>query len=369
MGRRARPKAPETSQAIEVQADAKSLAEAKNPEEILQIISKISKSVVSSSGKAVGTLDGENAIGEELRGVIPTGSIGLNMALGVGGWPRGRIIEVFGDESSGKTTLCLHAIAECQGAGGIAAFMDAEHALDRNYAKSLGIDTEQLLFHQPESGEDALQVVEKWIDTGEVDLIVVDSVAALTPKAELEGEIGDSHVGLQARLMGQAMRKLTHKLLAANAVLMFTNQTRMKIETGPYANRGGPKKTTTGGRALPFYASVRVEVTRIGALSQNDEKFGNRVKFHTIKNKVASPFRTAEVDILFGEGISMYGELIDYGAENSIVQKAGSWYSYGDTRLGQGKDNAIKFLANNIPVASEIGAKVMKVLSVNLKSQ
>lgn len=348
MPKRGRPPA-KKSGAVETQEIEQLVDSAASGSDKLKILESITKSVVLDSGKNIGTLGGKLSLGEEIIGVIPTGSLGLDVALGVGGWPRGRIIEVFGMESSGKTTLALHAVAECQRAGGLAAYIDAEHALDADYAEALGVDRDSLLFHQPTSGEDALQTVQKLVDTENVDLIVVDSVAALTPKAELQGDIGDAHVGQQARLMGQAMRMLVGRVLRTRTVLLFINQIRFKVGV----TYGSPK-TTPGGEALRFAASVRVEVARIGSLSQNDEKYGNRTKIQVVKNKVSPPFKSAEVDILFGEGISMYGELIDYGIEAGVIQKSGAWYSYGDKRLGQGKDNSIKTLKGDIGMSSRL---------------
>lgn len=359
MPKRGRPPGKKESSASKVQEQEKRLDEAQTPEDRMEVIREISKQVILGNGSNLGTLGGSMAISEEVRGVIPTGSLGFDHALGVGGWPRGRIIEIYGRESSGKTTLALHAIAECQRAGGTAAFIDAEHALDPVYASALGVDIDRLLFHQPSSGEDALQTVQKIVDTGSVDLIVVDSVAALTPKAELEGDIGDSHVGLQARLMGQAMRILCGRLLRTNTAIIFLNQVRHKVATGGY---GGPQTTTPGGEALKFYASVRVEVVRIGQLNQNDERYGNRVRLEAVKNKVSPPFRRVEVDIIFGEGISACGELVDFGVEGDIIQKTGAWYSYGDTRLGQGKDNAMNRIKADRALYDELMQKVRAYL-------
>lgn len=353
MPKRGRPATKKSSSAVEAQEIEKQVEAAATGTDRLKILESITKAVVLDSGKNIGTLGGKLALGEEVHGVIPTGSLGLDVALGVGGWPRGRIVEIFGMESSGKTTLALHAVAECQRAGGMAAYIDAEHALDADYAEALGVDRDSLFFHQPTSGEEALQTVQKLVDTGNIDLIVVDSVAALTPKAELEGDIGDAHVGQQARLMGQAMRMLVGRVLRTNTVLLFINQVRFKVGV-----MHGSPKTTPGGEALRFAASVRVEVIRIGSLSQNDEKYGNRTKIQVVKNKVSPPFKSAEVDILFGEGISMYGELLDYGVEAGVVQKSGAWYSYGERRLGQGKDNSIKTLKNELELSSKLIAQV-----------
>lgn len=285
---------------------------------------------------------------------ISTGSLGLDMALGIGGVPKGRIIEIYGPESSGKTTLSLQIVAECQKNGGIAAFIDAEHALDVYYAKNLGVDTENLLVSQPDNGEQALEILETLTRSGAVDLIVIDSVAALTPRAEIEGDMGDQHVGLQARLMSHALRKITGILHKMNATLIFINQIRMKIGTMGY----GSPETTTGGNALKFYASVRIDIRRIATLKQNDQNIGNRAKAKVVKNKVAPPFREAEFDIMFGEGISKEGEIIDYGIKLDIVDKSGAWLSYKDVKLGQGRENAKIFLRENQNVAQEIIAKI-----------
>lgn len=276
---------------------------------------------------------------------ISTGSLGLDMALGIGGVPKGRIIEIYGPESSGKTTLSLQIVGECQRNGGICAFIDAEHALDVYYAKRLGVDTENLLVSQPDTGEQALEILETLTRSGAVDLIVIDSVAALTPKAEIEGDMGDQHVGLQARLMSHALRKITGVLHKMNATLIFINQIRMKIGTMGY----GSPETTTGGNALKFYASVRIDVRRIATLKQNEQQIGNRTKAKVVKNKVAPPFREAEFDIMFGEGISKEGEIIDYGIKLDIIDKSGAWLSYNDKKLGQGRENA-KLLLKEVKV-------------------
>ncbi len=292
---------------------------------------------------------------------ISTGSLGLDMALGIGGVPRGRIIEIYGPESSGKTTLALQIIAEAQKQGGIAAFIDAEHALDVFYAKNLGVDVDNLLVSQPDFGEQALDIVETLARSGAVDVIVVDSVAALTPKAEIEGEMGDAHVGLQARLMSQALRKLTGVLHKMNTTVIFINQIRMKIGAMGY----GTPETTTGGNALKFYASVRIDVRRIATLKQGDSNIGNRVRAKVVKNKVAPPFRQAEFDIMFGEGISKEGELIDYGVKLDIVDKSGSWFSYKDIKLGQGRENAKAYLKEHPDVAAQIESEIRKALGMN----
>ena len=289
--------------------------------------------------------------------VIPTGSIGLNAALGVGGYPRGRVIEIYGPESSGKTTIAIHAIAEAQKNGGIAAFIDAEHAFDRFYAEKLGVDVENLWISQPDSGEQALEITEQLIRSSAVDIVVIDSVAALTPKAELEGEMGDSKMGLQARLMSQALRKLTATISKTNTTCIFINQLRDKIGI----SFGNPE-TTTGGNALKFYSSVRLDIRKIGTLKNGDEAIGNQVRVKVVKNKVAPPFRKAEFDLMFGEGISHAGEIVDQGVELSIVKKSGSWYSYGDTRLGQGRDAAKQCINDNPELAAEVEALIFKAL-------
>ena len=287
--------------------------------------------------------------------VIPTGSIGLDLALGVGGLPRGRMVEIFGPESSGKTTLALHALAQSQRLGGIAAFVDAEHALDPHYAAKLGVKVDDLLISQPDFGEQALEIVDTLIRSGAVDLIVVDSVAALTPRAEIEGEMGDSHVGLQARLMSQALRKITANVSRSNTIVIFVNQTRMKIGVPSYMN----PETTTGGTALRFYASVRIDVRRIGSIKDGEEVSGNRVRAKVVKNKVAPPFRDAEFDILFGSGISYEGELVDIGSKLKVIDKSGTWFSYNDDRLGQGRENARAFLKENAEVSEKIRSEIL----------
>ncbi|MFV0470850.1 MAG: recombinase RecA [Paludibacteraceae bacterium] len=286
--------------------------------------------------------------------VIPTGSIGLNIALGVGGYPRGRVIEIFGPESSGKTTLAIHAIAEAQKAGGIAAFIDAEHAFDRFYAEKLGINTDELLISQPDNGEQALEIADQLIRSAAVDIIVIDSVAALTPKKEIEGDMGDSNVGLQARLMSQALRKLASTINKTSTTCIFINQLREKIGV-----MFGNPETTTGGNALKFYASVRLDIRRISQLKDGDEITGNQTRVKVVKNKVAPPFRKAEFDIMFGEGISRSGEILDLGVEYGIVKKSGSWFSYGDTKLAQGRDGAKNVLRDNPELSAELEEKIM----------
>lgn len=289
--------------------------------------------------------------------VIPTGSIGLNAALGVGGYPRGRIVEIFGPESSGKTTLAIHAIAEAQKAGGIAAIIDAEHAFDRFYAENLGVDVENLLISQPDNGEQALEIADQLIRSSAIDIVVIDSVAALTPKAELEGDMGEQKMGLQARLMSQALRKLTASISKTNTTCIFINQLREKIGV-----MFGSPETTTGGNALKFYASVRIDIRRIGQIKDGDNPIGNQTRVKVVKNKVAPPFRKAEFDIMFGQGISRSGELIDLGVEYGIIKKSGSWFSYGDTKLAQGRDASKTCMVDNPELADEIEAKIMEKL-------
>ena len=293
---------------------------------------------------------------EEIE-VIPTGSIGLNAALGVGGYPRGRVIEIYGPESSGKTTLAIHAIAEAQKNGGIAAIIDAEHAFDRFYAQNLGVDIDNLLIAQPDNGEQALDIAEQLIRSSAVDLVIIDSVAALTPKAELEGDMGDNKVGLQARLMSQALRKLTATIAKTNTTCIFINQLREKIGV-----MFGSPETTTGGNALKFYASVRLDIRKSTPIKDGEEIIGNQTKVKVVKNKVAPPFRKADFDIMFGEGVSKAGEIIDLGVEFNIIKKSGSWYSYGETKLAQGRDATKKLIADNPELAEELEAKIMEAL-------
>src|SRR6188508_2381364 len=304
-------------------------------------------------------------LGDETRApleVIPTGSIALDVALGLGGLPRGRVVEIYGPESSGKTTVALHAVASAQAAGGIVAFIDAEHALDPEYAKALGVDTDALLVSQPDNGEQALEIADMLIRSGALSLIVIDSVAALTPRAEIEGEMGDNHVGLQARLMSQALRKMTGALSGAGTTAIFINQLREKIGV-----MFGSPETTTGGRALKFYASVRLDVRRIETLKDGQEMVGNRTRVKVVKNKVAPPFKQAEFDILYGHGISREGGLIDMGVEHGFIRKAGAWYTYEGDQLGQGKENARNFLRDNPDLADEIEKKVKEKLGVGPK--
>ncbi|AFJ01401.1 RecA protein [Methylophaga frappieri] len=288
---------------------------------------------------------------------VSTGSIGLDVALGIGGLPRGRVIEIYGPESSGKTTLTLHAIAEMQKMGGTAAFVDAEHALDPLYAEKLGVNIDDLLVSQPDTGEQALEIADMLVRSGAVDIVVVDSVAALTPKAEIEGDMGDSHMGLQARLMSQALRKLTANIKRSNTLVIFINQIRMKIGV-----MFGNPETTTGGNALKFYASVRLDIRRIGAIKKGDEILGNETRVKVVKNKVAPPFKQVEFDILYGEGISREGELIDLGVAANIVEKSGAWYSYDGNRIGQGKDNVRQYLKDNDAIAADIESKIRAVM-------
>jgi RecA protein len=290
--------------------------------------------------------------------VIPTGSIGLNYALGVGGYPRGRIIEIYGPESSGKTTLAIHAIAEAQKAGGIAAIIDAEHAFDRFYAEKLGVDVNNLWISQPDNGEQALEIADQLIRSSAIDIIVIDSVAALTPKAEIEGEMGDSKMGLQARLMSQALRKLTATISKTNTTCIFINQLRDKIGV-----MFGTPETTTGGNALKFYSSVRLDIRRIGQIKDGEDVLGNQTRVKVVKNKVAPPFKKAEFEILFGEGISKIGEILDLGVNYEIIKKSGSWFSYDDTKLGQGRDAAKRMIADNPELAEELEAKIMAKLT------
>ena len=291
--------------------------------------------------------------------VIPTGSIGLNAALGVGGYPRGRIIEIYGPESSGKTTLAIHAIAEAQKMGGVAAFIDAEHALDPVYAKNIGVDIDNLYISQPDNGEQALEITETMVRSGAVDIVIVDSVAALVPKAEIDGDMGDSHVGLQARLMSQALRKLTAVISRTNCIVIFINQLREKVGV-----MFGNPETTTGGRALKFYSSVRLDVRRTESLKQSGEVIGNHVRVKVVKNKIAPPFKEAEFDIMFGTGISKEGDILDLAAENGIVNKSGAWYAYDGNKIGQGRENAKQFLRDNPEACAKIEAQVRELFGL-----
>jgi len=295
---------------------------------------------------------GDNPMPRDID-VVSTGSIGLDVALGIGGVPKGRVVEIYGPEASGKTTLTLQIVAEAQKTGGTAAFVDAEHALDPTYAEALGVNVDELLVSQPDTGEQALEITDMLVRSGAVDVIVVDSVAALTPKAEIEGEMGDSHMGLQARLMSQALRKLTGNIKRSNAMVVFINQIRMKIGV-----MFGSPETTTGGNALKFYSSVRLDIRRIGAIKKGDEVIGNQTRVKVVKNKVSPPFKMAEFEILYGKGISREGEIIDLGVQHGLIDKAGSWYSYGDDRIGQGKENVREYLKANPETAAEIETKI-----------
>jgi recombination protein RecA len=295
---------------------------------------------------------GDSEVAQDIE-VVSTGSLGLDIALGVGGLPRGRVVEIFGPESSGKTTLALQVIAEMQKLGGTAAFIDAEHALDPQYAQKLGVDVPNILISQPDTGEQALEIADMLVRSGSVDVVVVDSVAALTPKAEIEGEMGDSHMGLQARLMSQALRKLTANIKRTNTLVIFINQIRMKIGV-----MFGNPETTTGGNALKFYASVRLDIRRTGAIKKGEEVIGNETRVKVVKNKVSPPFKQAEFDILYGEGISREGEIIEIGVQQKLIEKSGAWYAYNGEKIGQGKDNVREFLKANPEVAHEIEAKI-----------
>jgi recombination protein RecA len=315
-------------------------------------LSKLEKSY----GKGVVMKLGDRVV-EDIE-AIPTGSIGLDLALGIGGYPRGRVIEIYGPESSGKTTLTIHAIAEVQKQGGIAAFIDAEHAFDAAYAKNLGVDVDNLYISQPDNGEQALEIADHLISSGAVDLVVIDSVAALTPKSEIEGEMGDSKMGLHARLMSQALRKLTATISKTQCTVIFINQIRMKIGV-----MFGNPETTTGGNALKFYSSIRLDIRRIGAIKNGEDIIGNRTRVKVVKNKVAPPFRKVEFDIMFGEGISRSGEVLDKAVDLDVVNKAGSWFSYGDTKLGQGRDAVKQMIADNPELALEIETKIKEALT------
>ena len=301
---------------------------------------------------------GENSVVEMES--ISTGSLGLDIALGIGGLPRGRIIEIYGPESSGKTTLTLHAVAEAQKEGGVCAFVDAEHALDPVYAKKLGVNVENLLISQPDAGEQALEIADTLVRSGAVDLIVIDSVAALVPRAELEGEMGDHHVGLQARLMSQALRKLTSTIAKSNTTIIFINQIRMKIGV-----MFGSPETTTGGNALKFYSSVRMDIRRIGQIKERDEVIGNQTRVKVVKNKVAPPFKVVEFDIMYGKGISYNGELVDLGVKSEVIEKAGSWYSYKDERIGQGRENVKQYLEDHPEVAENLALEIKNSLGLS----
>ncbi|MEP7264031.1 MAG: recombinase RecA [Bacteroidota bacterium] len=329
-------------------------SEAKEKLKVLQLaIDKIEKTY----GKGTIMRMGDSAV-EQIE-AISTGSIALDSALGIGGLPKGRVIEIYGPESSGKTTLAIHCIAQVQAQGGIAAFIDAEHAFDRFYAQKLGVDIENLLISQPDNGEQALEITENLIRSGAIDIIVIDSVAALTPKSEIEGEMGDSKMGLQARLMSQALRKLTASISRTGCCCIFINQLREKIGV-----MFGNPETTTGGNALKFYASIRLDIRRIGQIKDGDTVVGNRTKVKIVKNKVAPPFRTAEFDIMYGEGISRNGEIVDLGVDNNIIKKSGSWFSYGETKIGQGRDAVKQMMNDNPELSDEIEAKIREALVV-----
>jgi recombination protein RecA len=333
-------------------------SEAKEKLKVLQLaIDKIEKTY----GKGTIMRMGDEAV--EAVEAIPTGSITLDSSLGIGGYPKGRVIEIYGPESSGKTTLAIHAIANVQKAGGIAAFIDAEHAFDRFYAQKLGVDIENLLISQPDNGEQALEIADNLIRSGAIDIIVIDSVAALTPKSEIEGEMGESKMGLQARLMSQALRKLTGSISRTGCCCVFINQLREKIGV-----MFGNPETTTGGNALKFYASIRLDIRRIGQIKDGEHVVGNRTKVKVVKNKVAPPFRTAEFDIMYGEGISKLGEIVDLGVENNVIKKAGSWFSYGDIKIGQGRDAVKQMLSDNPELCDEIEAKIRAAIAEKAKN-
>ncbi|WP_290867270.1 recombinase RecA [Aquabacterium sp.] len=339
-----------------MEATAKSALSAEKAKALQVALAQIEKQF----GKGSIMRLGEGEVVEDIQ-VVSTGSLGLDIALGVGGLPRGRVVEIYGPESSGKTTLTLQVIAEMQKQAGVCAFIDAEHALDAQYAQKLGVNLQDLLISQPDTGEQALEIVDALVRSGSVDLIVVDSVAALTPKAELEGEMGDALPGLQARLMSQALRKLTATIKKTNCMVIFINQIRMKIGV-----MFGSPETTTGGNALKFYASVRLDIRRIGSIKKGDDVIGNETKVKVVKNKVSPPFKTAEFDILYGEGISREGEVIDLGVTAKVVEKSGSWYAYNGEKIGQGKDNAREFLRENPDLAREIENKIRQSLDVAL---
>lgn len=326
------------------------MAEVKN--EKLKALQLTLDKLEKTYGKGTVMKLGDNAI-EDIE-VIPSGSLTLDLALGVKGYPKGRVVEIYGPESSGKTTLTLHAIAECQRQGGVAAFIDAEHAFDRYYAESLGIDTENLLISQPDNGEQALEIADNLIRSGAVDILIIDSVAALTPRAEIEGEMGDSQMGLQARLMSKALRKLSSSINKANTCCIFINQLREKIGV-----MFGNPETTTGGNALKFYASIRVDIRRSSQIKDGDEVIGNRTRVKIVKNKVAPPFKKAEFDIMYGQGVSKVGEILDLGVDHGIIKKSGSWFSYGDTKLGQGRDAVKSLIKDNPELMEELETKII----------
>ncbi len=334
------------------------MATAAIAEDKMKALSAALSQIEKQFGKGSVMRLGDHDVARDIQ-AISTGSLGLDIALGIGGLPRGRVVEIYGPESSGKTTLTLQVIAEMQKAGGTAAFIDAEHALDPVYAKKLGVDVDNLLISQPDTGEQALEIADMLVRSGSVDVVVVDSVAALTPKAEIEGEMGDSHMGLQARLMSQALRKLTANIKRTNTLVIFINQIRMKIGV-----MFGNPETTTGGNALKFYASVRLDIRRIGAIKKGDEVVGNETKVKVVKNKVSPPFKEAFFDILYGEGISREGEIIELGVAHKIVDKSGAWYAYGGEKIGQGKDNAREFLKENPAIAQEIETRIRAALGI-----
>jgi recombination protein RecA len=345
----------QTKQTKQNQQSKKQNGNAEVDKEKLKALQLTLDKIDKSYGKGTIMKMGDSAIQEVPS--ISSGSIALDMALGVGGYPRGRVIEIYGPESSGKTTLAIHAIAEAQKQGGIAAFIDAENAFDRFYAKNLGVDVENLLVSQPDNGEQALEITDHLIRSGAIDIIVIDSVAALTPKSEIEGEMGDSNIGLQARLMSQALRKLTSNINRTNTCCIFINQLREKIGV-----MFGNPETTTGGNALKFYSSVRIDVRRIGQIKSGDDIQGNRTRVKVVKNKLAPPFRKAEFDIMYGEGISKVGEIIDMGVDHNIINKSGSWFSYGETKLGQGRDAVKNLIKDNPELAVELGDKINEAL-------
>lgn len=342
--------------AKEKESEEKLSPEQKEKEAKLKALQSALDKIEKEFGKGTVMKMGDKPI--EQIPVIRSGSISLDNALGIGGYPKGRIVEIYGPESSGKTTLAIHAIAQAQKSGGIAAIIDAEHAFDRSYAAKLGVDVNTLLISQPDNGEQALEVADQLISSGAVDIVVIDSVAALTPKAEIEGDMGDKSMGLQARLMSQALRKLTGTINRTNTCCIFINQLREKIGI-----MFGSNETTTGGNALKFYASVRLDVRKAGPLKEGEEHWGNRTRVKVIKNKLAPPFRRAEFDMVFGEGISLIGEIIDLGVDFEIIKKSGSWFSYGDTKLGQGRETVKKLLIDNVELADELEAKIREKLS------
>jgi recombination protein RecA len=350
------PKEPKESKAQKDNADIKKEINKEKLKALQLTLDKIDKDY----GKGTILKMGEKAV--VMVPSISSGSVGLDVALGIGGYPRGRVIEIYGPESSGKTTLAIHAMAEAQKAGGIAAFIDAEHAFDRVYAENLGIDVENLYISQPDNGEQALEIADALIRSGAIDIIVIDSVAALTPKAEIEGEMGDSKMGLQARLMSQALRKLTGNISKTNTCCVFINQLRDKIGI-----MFGNPETTTGGNALKFYSSVRVDIRRMAQIKEGEQVLGNRVKVKVVKNKLAPPFKLAEFDIIYGQGISKIGEIVDIGVEYEIIKKSGSWFSYGETKLGQGRDSVKQLLADNPELCTELEKKIKVALAAPLK--